>query len=58
MPGGQLGWVHVGLGPAREADVRVLWPDGQAGPWLHVAADAFLVLDRAAGTAQPWTPPA
>ena len=56
--GGQLGWVHVGLGPAREADVRVLWPDGEAGPWLHVGADAFLDLDRASGTARSWTPPA
>jgi len=56
--GGQLGWVHVGLGLTSEADVRVVWPDGQAGPWLHVAADQFLDLDRAAGTAQPWTPPA
>jgi hypothetical protein len=56
--GGQLGWVHVGLGLTSEADVRVVWPDGQAGPWLHVAADQFLDLDRAAGTAQPWTPKA
>ena len=56
--GGQLGLIHVGLGPARDADVRVLWPDGQAGPWLRVGADAFLDLDRASGTARTWTPPA
>jgi hypothetical protein len=56
--GGQLGWIHVGLGNTHEADVRVVWPDGQAGPWLHVAADQFVDLDRASGTAQPWTPPA
>ena len=56
--GGQLGWVHVGLGDVREADVRVLWPDGQSGAWLHVGADQFLDLDRATGTARPWTPPA
>ena len=56
--GGQLGWVHVGLGNAREADVRVVWPDGQTGAWLHVGADQFLDLDRASGTARPWTPPA
>jgi hypothetical protein len=53
--GGQLGWIHVGLGNMHEADVRVVWPDGQAGPWLHVAADQFLDLDRASGAAQPWT---
>ena len=56
--GGQLGWVHVGLGNAREADVRIVWPDGQTGAWLHVGADQFLDLDRASGTARPWTPPA
>jgi enediyne biosynthesis protein E4 len=56
--GGQLGWTHVGLGPANEADVRVLWPDGTQGAWIRVAANQFLALDRATGTARPWTPPA
>jgi len=56
--GGQLGWIHVGLGPAAEADVRVLWPDGTQGPWLRVEADQFLDLDHASGTARPWTPSA
>ena len=32
--GGQLGWTHVGLGSADEAQVRVQWPDGEIGPWL------------------------
>ena len=26
--GGQLGWIHFGLGPADAAEVRVQWPDG------------------------------
>jgi len=56
--GGQLGWIHVGLGEAREADLRVLWPDGQQGPWIHVAADQLLDVDRTAGTATPWSPAA
>ena len=56
--GGQLGWIHFGLGTAREADVRVIWPDGQTGPWQRVGADQFLDLDRASGTARTWTPPA
>lgn len=55
--GGQLGWIHAGLGGAPSAEVRVLWPDGTAGPWLPAAANQFLVLDRATGTAQPWHPP-
>jgi enediyne biosynthesis protein E4 len=55
--GGQLGFVHVGLGSARDADVRVLWPDGELGPWLHVTANGFYDLERGASAARPWTPP-
>ena len=44
--GGQLGWIHVGLGPASTADVRVRWPDGRAGAWRPVPIDAFTVIDR------------
>jgi len=55
--GGQLGWVHFGLGPAVGADVRVLWPGGETGPWLHVAADEFAIIDRGASEAHPWQPP-
>jgi hypothetical protein len=54
---GQLGWVHVGLGPATEAMVRVTWPDGEMGPWLRAAADGFAIIDRSAGGLQAWTPP-
>jgi enediyne biosynthesis protein E4 len=56
--GGQLGWLHFGLGPANAADVRVLWPDGSAGPWLHAAADQFVTIERDATAVQPWLPPA
>ncbi|HEY6057004.1 MAG TPA: CRTAC1 family protein [Candidatus Limnocylindrales bacterium] len=55
---GQLGWIHVGIGPATEAQVRVRWPDGQVGPWLTVKADSFEVLDRARNQATTWQPPA
>ncbi|HET7863566.1 MAG TPA: CRTAC1 family protein [Burkholderiaceae bacterium] len=41
---GQLGWVHFGLGEARQAQVRVLWPGGGAGDWAPVAADTRYVL--------------
>jgi hypothetical protein len=53
---GELGWIHFGLGDATDADVRVEWPDGQLGPWLHVAADTFEVVHRDAAAATPWTP--
>jgi hypothetical protein len=54
--GGQLGWVHVGLGGAAEAEVRVMWPDGEAGPWQTVGADQFLLVERGAPEPVPWTP--
>ena len=54
--GGQLGWLHFGLGPAGNAQVRVQWPDGEVGPWLHADADRFLDIERGAATTRPWTP--
>ena len=56
--GGQLGWIHVGLGPATTAEVRVRWPDGTVGPWQPIDVDAFSVVDRDAGAAVRWQPPA
>ncbi len=54
--GGQLGWTHVGLGPASKAETRVTWPDGEVGPWIGVDANQFVTLERGAGSAQPWDP--
>ncbi len=54
--GGQLGWLHLGLGPATSAEVRVVWPDGEEGPWLRVAADQFAIVARGATTVEPWSP--
>jgi len=55
--GGQLGWVQFGLGRADRAEVRVQWPDGETGPWLPVAADSHVVVERGATAAMPWSPP-
>ncbi|MEZ5796676.1 MAG: CRTAC1 family protein [Paracoccaceae bacterium] len=52
--GGQLGWLHVGLGAAQEAELRVIWPDGVAGDWLTLAAGAFYDLTPQGATV--WTP--
>jgi hypothetical protein len=54
--GGELGWLHVGLGPATSADVRVTWPDGKQGPWLRVDAGRFGIIERGAAAVQPWSP--
>ncbi|MBI3748416.1 MAG: CRTAC1 family protein [Chloroflexi bacterium] len=56
--GGQLGWIHVGLGSATAADVRVQWPDGEVGPWIRVPANEFADIERGAAEAQAWQPPA
>ncbi len=54
--GGELGWIHVGLGSADGAEVRAQWPDGEVGPWLHADANQFAVLERGAAAVRPWTP--
>jgi len=54
--GGQLGWIHFGLGRADTADVRVQWPDGETGPWIHVPANQFAIIDRGASEARLWNP--
>ena len=54
--GGQLGWIHFGLGSAEQAEVAVHWPDGEDGPWLTVQADRFYFVERGALEALPWTP--
>ena len=54
--GGQLGWIHVGLGDASSADVRVIWPGGEAGPWMRVDANEFGLVRRGAAEIQRWSP--
>lgn len=54
--GGQLGWIHFGIGAATSAEVRVLWPDGEAGPWMGLDANRFAILERGATEARIWQP--
>lgn len=55
--GGQLGWIHFGLGGAGGAEVRVRWPDGEAGPWLELSANQFATIERGATEPRLWVPP-
>jgi hypothetical protein len=55
--GGQLGWIHFGLGPTDRAEVRVRWPGDELGPWLPIEADAFYDVERGATAARQWRPP-
>lgn len=52
--GDQLGPIHVGLGPAAGARVRVQWPDGETGPWLNVDANRAVTIDRGAAEPIEW----
>jgi hypothetical protein len=55
---GSLGWIHTGLGAARNAEVRVEWPDGTIGPWMPVSANQLLTIEKGAAAPTVWTPPA
>jgi enediyne biosynthesis protein E4 len=52
---GQLNWRHFGIGEATDAEVRVLWPDGTADAWQHVAGDGFYLFERGKA-ATVWSP--
>jgi len=54
--GGQLGWIHFGIGTVEHVDVRVQWPDGTRSDWMTMAANTFGTIERGAATVQPWTP--
>ena len=53
---GTLGPIHVGLGPATSAEIRVTWPDGEVGPWQPVAADQYVTVRRGAPEVEVWSP--
>lgn len=55
--GGQVGWIHFGLGPSGGAEIRVIWPDGETGPWLQVGANQPVTIARGAQKAEVWIPP-
>ncbi len=54
--GGQQGWLHFGIGDADRAEVRVQWPDGEVGPWMDLAPNAFFVVERGTDDVVQWTP--
>lgn len=54
---GQSGFVHVGLGVAERAVIRVRWPDGDWSHGYRVFANQFVLIDRGAEEARYWYPP-
>ncbi len=53
---GELGWLHVGVGSASHAEMRVRWPDGTVGPWMTVPADKRVTIVRGDTAPRPWEP--
>jgi hypothetical protein len=53
---GHLGWLHVGLGNAERAEIRVKWPDGDWSHPYRVFANQFVIVDRERPAAGYWYP--
>ena len=53
---GMLGWMHFGLGDAKDVKLRVQWPHEPWGLWQAVTADNFYTVDKQAGISN-WKSP-
>ncbi len=51
--GGQLGPTHFGVGLAKDARIRVHWPDGEGSGWLDTRVNRRVRIER--GLAEPVT---
>lgn len=53
---GHLGFIHLGLGNAERAEIRVLWPDGEWSPPYRVFGNNHVIIHRNAPGAAYWYP--
>lgn len=53
---GKSGFIHVGLGVAERAQIRVQWPDGEWSAPYRVFANQFVVVKRDDEQARYWLP--
>ncbi|MEM9027778.1 MAG: CRTAC1 family protein [Pseudomonadota bacterium] len=54
---GRIGFVHVGLGTAERAAVRVRWPNGEWSATYRVFANNFVVVEPGSPNVRYWYPP-
>ena len=54
---GHLGFIHVGLGVAERAEIRIRWPSGDWSAGYRLFANNFVVIDKGAPEARYWYPP-
>lgn len=55
---GTSGFVHLGLGTAERAEIRVQWPDGEWSHPYRVFANNFVLIERDKPAARYWYPDA
>ena len=53
---GDAGWLHVGLGEATSAEVRVTFPGAPPTAWMNVDSDAFYDVTRGESNPVAWQP--
>jgi hypothetical protein len=54
---GHSGFVHIGLGRAERAEIRIKWPDGEWSHAYKAFADNFVRIDRGKSAPGYWLPP-
>lgn len=53
---GNLGFIHIGLGVAERASVRIKWPDGAWSAPYRVFANNFVMIERDQPNPRYWYP--
>ncbi|MCW4113960.1 CRTAC1 family protein [Aurantimonas sp. MSK8Z-1] len=53
---GEAGFVHVGVGTAERAEIRIQWPDGDWSHPYRVFANNFVLIERDKPQARYWYP--
>ncbi len=53
---GHLGWMHFGLGAAKQVRLRVQWPHGAWGDWQTADANGFYLFEKGKAL-MPWSTP-
>ena len=53
---GRAGWLHLGLGTAERAEIRVRWPGGEWSHAYRAFANSFVLIDRGESEVRYWYP--
>jgi len=54
---GSSGFIHVGLGVAERAQIRIRWPDGRWSATYQAFANQFMLIEKNRQQAKLWYPP-